>query len=249
MTNLYAALSSFQSQLRLPQKKKGTKRKEKNTKIDPFLHCNGAIDENPKGERKKYVGMKIFIYRYIGYNKYIFFNIICLAPSCLPFWTQWRKKERERGVVYYIVVGVLSISWFNVSSMNGRERGWIYKGKMNRYLFGRKGIRVIAWWWWYGRRGGGREKDQHVDVVINNIHCCCCKTEHETKIVGSHKGWGFSLGWVGTCLVGVCLGGLKYLKWKKWLVGEGSICRHWAFWVLGRPVKGHFQLSLCSSFW
>jgi len=31
-----------------------------------------------------------------------------------------------------------------VSSTKGGKRGWIYRGRVNRYLFERKGIRVIA---------------------------------------------------------------------------------------------------------
>ncbi|TKY74504.1 hypothetical protein E2542_SST03266 [Spatholobus suberectus] len=116
-----------------------------------------AFDENPKKRNKTYIlrGKYRDIYKII--YKYVY---AWLHPVCLFGHNGREKGETEKELHCTALV--------HVSSMKGGKRGWIYKGKVNRYLFGRKGIRVIAC---CGRRTRGRRKEKHRVILLHDTHC------------------------------------------------------------------------------
>ncbi|KAL2655709.1 hypothetical protein AAZV13_04G080850 [Glycine max] len=86
----YAPLSSFESH-------QGSTKKKKKHKNDPEKR-GGLLSQQLLMKTKPKKRNKIYIMRR-EYIEIVVF-ILCLAPSCLPFWTQWkRRKERQSYIV------------------------------------------------------------------------------------------------------------------------------------------------------
>jgi len=76
--------------------------------------------------------------------------------------------------------------------MKGGKRGGIYKGGVRRYLFERKGIRVIACWRRRrtGTGTGGREDKQRV-ILLHHTHCSKKQNQKNGSQGLPLSHWGF----------------------------------------------------------
>ncbi|WVZ19314.1 hypothetical protein V8G54_006636 [Vigna mungo] len=113
-----------------------------------------------------------------------------LHPVCL-FGRNGREKgetetetEREKRELH-------CTARVRVSSTKGGKRGWIYKGRVSsRYLFERKGIRVIACWRRRRTRTGAREAKQRV-ILLRDTHCSKKQNQKNGSQALPLSHWGF----------------------------------------------------------
>lgn len=182
--------------------------------------------------------------------------LLCLAPSCLPFWTQMKRWGGETlRATLYCPCPCLICEWRETRLDLQREGEQVPVWEK-----GHKGHCMV----WKTKKVQKKKKNKKEERKPPPCHppprhhrplLMQTESQNDSQAFAlplslsrlflsslTTSGAGSlereSSGWVCCCL-----------KWKIWLVGGRSFCRHWAFWVWGRPVKGHFQLSLCSSFW